>query len=63
MKQLFSSESRKAWVAAGLTAVSAAVPLFSDGVVDGADIGLVVGAFLAGLGVTFRVPNKVAPAE
>lgn len=58
MDKLFSAESRKAWVAALLAAVAAGTPLFSDGVVDGSDVGIVVGAFLAGLGFTFRVPNK-----
>lgn len=47
----------KAIVSALIAAGTAFVSVSTDGVVDGGDIGLIVGAFATAFGVTWAVPN------
>lgn len=54
---ILSNQTLKAWVGAGVAAFTALSIAIRDGVIDGADIGTVVGAFFVALGLVYRVPN------
>jgi len=54
---LFTNKTVKAWVGAVSAAAAALGVAVRDGVIDGADIGTVAGAFLVPLGLVYRVPN------
>lgn len=47
----------KAFVSAVVAGGTAYIAASSDGMIDGAEIGVIVGAFLAALGLTWVVPN------
>lgn len=51
---------KKAVVAGVMAAVFAALPVVLDGNVSAADVSLIVGAFLSGAGVTYKVANVPA---
>jgi hypothetical protein len=48
----------KAWVGAVTAAGGVFLTAVADGAIDGTEVGLIVGAFLAALGLVYRVPNK-----
>lgn len=49
----YSKAIVSAIVAAGMAYITAS----SDGAIDGYEVGLIVGAFVSGLGLTWLVPN------
>lgn len=57
---ILTNKTLKAWTSAVLAAGAAVSVAVRDGVVDGADIGTVVGAFVVALGLVYRVPNGKA---
>lgn len=57
---ILTNKTVKAWTGAVLAAGSAVSVAVQDGVVDGADIGTAVGAFIVALGLVYRVPNGKA---
>lgn len=57
IETLLSSKAFKAWSAAVVAGVAVIATAVTDQVVTGEEVGVLVGAFLAALGITFRVPN------
>lgn len=52
---------RKAVVSGLIAALFAAIPLVADGHVSAAEVSLIVGAFVSGAGLVYKVSN--APAK
>lgn len=57
---ILSNKTLKAWVG-GVSAAGAALgTAAADGVINGTEVGVAVGAFLLALGLVYRVPNGKA---
>lgn len=57
LDKLFSSKALKAWVAAVSAGAAAFTQAVADGVINGTEVGVVIGAVLVALGLVYRVPN------